>query len=101
MAEITRILAADIRRQFFFVIITATSIRCLVQNCQLICYSQRVKATSQQWEFKMFKMAKRSDVCSGETLLVPCTREKRLQRKLTEDYYWIGLQENIGMFSKS
>ena len=49
----------------------------------------------------MFKMAKRSDGCSGETLLVPCTRKKRLQRKMTEDYYWIGVQENIGMVSKS
>ena len=45
MAEITRILAANIRRQFFFVIATAASTRCLVQNFQLICYSQRVNAT--------------------------------------------------------
>ena len=41
------------------------------------------------------------DRCSGETLLAPCTRKKRLQRKMTKDYYWIGVQENIGMFSKS
>ena len=47
MAEITRILAENIRRQFFFVIATATSTHCLVQNFQLICYSQRVNATSQ------------------------------------------------------
>ena len=47
MAEITRILAANIRRQFFFVIATAASTCCLVQNFQLICYSQRVNATSQ------------------------------------------------------
>ena len=47
MAEITRILAANIPRQFFFVMITAASTRCLVQNFQLICYSQRVNATSQ------------------------------------------------------
>ena len=47
MAEITRILAANIRRQFFFVIPTAASARFLVQNFQLICYSQRVNATSQ------------------------------------------------------
>ena len=46
-------------------------------------------------------MAERSDGCSGETLLSPCTRKKRLQRKMTEDYYWISVQENIGMFSKS
>ena len=47
MAEITRILTANFRRQFFFVITTAASTRCLVQNFQLICYSQRVNATSQ------------------------------------------------------
>ena len=45
----------------------------------------------------MFKMAERSDSCSGETLLAPCTRKKRLQGKMTEDNYWIGVQENIGM----
>ena len=47
MAEITRILAANIRKQFSFVITTTASTRCLVQNFQLICYSQRVYATSQ------------------------------------------------------
>ena len=46
----------------------------------------------------MFKMAERSDGYSGETLLAPCTRKKRLQRKMTKDNYWIGVQENIGMF---
>ena len=44
MAEITRILAANIPRQFFFVMATAASTRCLVQNFQLISYSQRVNA---------------------------------------------------------
>ena len=47
MAEITRILAANIPRQFFFVMATAASTRCLVQIFQLICYSQRVNATLQ------------------------------------------------------
>ena len=47
MAEITRILAANIRRQFFCVITTTASTRCLVQNFQLICYSQLVNATLQ------------------------------------------------------
>ena len=47
MAKITRILAANIRRQFFFVIINVASTRCLVQNFQLICHSQGVNATSQ------------------------------------------------------
>ena len=46
-------------------------------------------------------MAERSDGCSGETFLAPCIRKKRLQRKMTNDYYWIGVQENVGMFSKS
>ena len=50
----------------------------------------------------MIKMAERSDGCSGETLVAACTRRrKRLQRKMTNDYYWIGVQENIGMLSKS
>ena len=44
MAEITLILAANIPRQFFFVMTTAASTRCLVPNFQLICYSQRVNA---------------------------------------------------------
>ena len=103
MAEITRILAANIRRQFFFVITTVASTRCLVQNFQLICYSQRVNATSQyndSGSSTCSKMAERSDGCSGQTLLAPCTRKKRVQRKMTNDYYWIGVQENIGMFSK-
>ena len=47
MAEITGIIAAHIPRQFYFVITTAASTRGLVQNFQLICYSQRVNATSQ------------------------------------------------------
>ena len=46
------------------------------------------------------KMAERSDGCIGETLLASCTKKKRLQRKTTIDYYWIGVQENIAMFSK-
>ena len=47
MAKITRILAANISRQFFFVINTAASTRCLVENFQLICYSQRANVKSQ------------------------------------------------------
>ena len=47
MAKITRILAANICRQFFYVITAAASARYLVENFQLICYSQRVNATSQ------------------------------------------------------
>ena len=47
------------------------------------------------------QITEQSDGCSGETLLAPCTREKRLQRKMTKEYYWIGVQENIDMLSKS
>ena len=47
MTEITRITAANICRQVFFVITTTTSTRCLVQNFEPICYSQLVNATSQ------------------------------------------------------
>ena len=106
MAEITRTLAANIPRQFFFVITTAASTRCLVQNFQLIFYSQRVNAIchvkiQRQWQFMMFKMAEGSDGCSGEILQALCTRKKRLQRKMTKDNYWICVQQNIGMLSKS
>ena len=45
----------------------------------------------------MFKLAERSDGCSGETFLASCVRKKKLQRKMTNDYYWIGVQENVGM----
>ena len=71
MAKITGILAANIGRQFFFVINTATSTHCLVENLQIICYSQRVNATPQYNE-----MAKRLDGCSGEILLAACTRKR-------------------------
>ena len=54
-----------------------------------------------QWYSKMIKTAERSDDCSDETLLAPYTRKKRLKGKMTKDYYWIGVQENISMFSKS
>ena len=43
MAKITRILAANIVRNFSLL----SSTRNLVENFQLICYSQRVNATSQ------------------------------------------------------
>ena len=44
IVEVTRMLAANIRRQIFFVIATTASARCMAQNFQLICYSQRVNA---------------------------------------------------------
>ena len=47
MAEITRKLATNTRRQFLFVVINTASTRCLCENFQLplICYSQQVNAT--------------------------------------------------------
>ena len=44
MAKITRMLAANTRRQFFFV----TFHHCLIDNFQLICYLQRENAT---WQY--------------------------------------------------
>ena len=106
MAKITRILAGNICRQFFFVINTAASTHCLVENFQLICYSQQVNATIQRHNtttvvVQDVQNGRRSDGCSGEALLAPCTRKKRLQRKMTKDYDWTGVQENVGMSSKS
>ena len=92
MAEITGILAANICGQFFFVIITTASTHCLVQNFQLICYSHRVNATSQyndSGSSRRPKWPNGSDGSSGEILLTPCTRKKRLQRKITKDCHWI------------
>ena len=40
-------------------------------------------------------MAERSDGCSGETLLAPCARKKKLQSKMAKDHYWIGAEESI------
>ena len=74
MAEITRILAANIPGHFLLVITTTASTRCLVQ-----------------------KFERSSD----EILLDPCARKKSLQRKMTKDHYWNGVQENIGTFNKS
>ena len=95
MAEITRILPAYICRQFFFFITTTASTRCLDQKFQLICYSLRVNATRHITTTVVVQavqlIAERLDSWSGETLLAPCTRKKRLQRKMTEDYYWTGV----------
>ena len=98
MAKITRILAANIRRQFFFVITNTASTRCLVQNFQLICYSQRVNATSQYNDSGSSRCSKWPNdrmvaVVKHCRLLVQGRRG--WQRKMTDDYYWIGVQENI------
>ena len=71
---------------FSLVVTTTASTSRLVENFQLICCSQRVNATCQydDSDSQVFKMAERSDGCSGETLLAPCARKKGLQRKMTE-----------------
>ena len=46
-------------------------------------------------------MAERLDRCSGETLMAPYARKKRLERKMTKDWYWISADENTGTFSES
>ena len=50
---------------------------------------------------KFSNMAERSDGYSGEKLLALCARKKKLQRKMTENCYWIGAEESIGKISKS
>ena len=83
MAEITRILAAYTRRQFFFVNTTSASTRCarLVQNFQLICYLQVVDATSQYDDSGSSSFSIWQNDQMVETLLAPCERKKRLQKK--------------------
>ena len=104
MAEITRILAANIRRKFSFVITTTASTRCLVENVQLICYSQRVNATSQYNDSGRSRCSKWPNNCMVTVvkhcwLVVQGTRG--CKKKMTKNYYWIGVQENIDMFRKS
>ena len=74
-------LTTNTHRQLFFVITARASTRCLVENFQLIC---------------RFAASK----CSGETVLAHCARKRRLQRKMTKEYHWIGAKDNIDMFSK-
>ena len=96
MAETTRKLAASTRSQFFFVASTTASTRCLVPNFQLICFSQRVNATSQYNNVAVRDVQNERtgwDRCSGEALLDPCTKKEGLQRKITKHYHWIGIQE--------
>ena len=81
VVEITRIPSGNIYRQFFVVVTSTANTRCLVQNFQLICCSQRVNTMSQYTDshtFKLYKVAKPPVGCSGETLLASRTRKKRL-----------------------
>ena len=103
MAKITRILVADICWTIFLCYQHCSEYSLLGSkfSTNLLFAASKCHVTIQrQWEFKMFKMAERSDGCSGETLLAPCTRKKRLHRKMTKDNYWIGAQEHIGTLSK-
>ena len=76
MAEITStILAANIRRQLFFVITTTASTRCLVQNFELICYSQRVNATSQWPNDRMVAVVKHCWLLVQGSLLVAAEKD--------------------------
>ena len=50
---------------------------------------------------QVFQNGRISNGCSDEKLPAPCASRKRLLRKTTTDYYYIGAQENIFMFSKS
>ena len=81
------------------------STRCLFQNVQLIYYSQRINVTSQYNDGGSSRYSKWPNdwmvPLVKQALLSPCTRKKRLQIKMTNDYNWIGVQENIGMFIKS
>ena len=89
MAEITRILAANIHRQFFFVINTTASTHCLVENFQVICRfaaSECHITIQRQCQFKMFKMAERLDDCSGKTLLAPCTNTGNIVLMISNPY---------------
>ena len=40
-------------------------------------------------------MVERLDGCSGEMLLAPCARKKKLPKKMTKDYHWIGAEESM------
>ena len=50
---------------------------------------------------QVIKVTERSNGCSGKTLLAPFARKKRLQENMTKEDYWIGAEENTGMFNKS
>ena len=79
MAEISRILTANTRGQFFFGITTTASTRCSVENFQLICYFQRVNDTSQYNDSVNSSVSKWLNdrmvaVMKAEALLATCAR---------------------------
>ena len=87
MTETTRILAGNTRRQFFFVITTTASTRCLVENFKLICYSQRVNAKSQYDDSGSSGSSKWPNdrmVAAVRTFWILVQEKRRLQTKMTE-----------------
>ena len=105
MAEITRILAANIPRQFFFVVTTTASSHCLVQNFQLICYSLRVNAMSQYNDSGSSRRSKWPNdpmvAIVKHCWFLAQGRGECRERLLKTTTGYIGVQKNIGMFSKS
>ena len=99
MAEITLKLAANNRRQCFFINVIA-AIRLKISTNLLFKASNCHVAIHRQCQFKLFKMAERLGGRSSKALLAPCATKKREQRRMTESYHWIGVQQNTGMFSK-
>ena len=97
-------LNAKTRRQFFFVITTTASTHCLVQNFQLICYLQQTNA---KWQYNNSGSSSFSKWPNDQMVAVVkdcCFHvhgKKRLQRKMTKDYYWIGAEENISVCAVS
>ena len=92
MAEITHIFAANLCRQFFFVITITANTRCLVQNFQLICCWQRVNATSQHNDSGSSRCSKwPSD--QMVTVVEHCWLFVQAKEAAEKDDYWIGVQE--------
>ena len=101
MAEITRILTVTTHRQFFFVI---TTTRCFVKNFQLICYSQRVNASSQYDYGSSSSFSKWPNdwmVAVVKHCWLSVQGRGGCREKMTTEYCWIGAVENIGTFRKS
>ena len=71
MEELTRILTANIRGQFFcYQHYSEYSLLGLKFSTNLLFAASKCHVTIQRQQlFKMFKMAERLDDCSGETLL--------------------------------
>ena len=95
MAELTHILAANTRRQFYL-------LSPLVEDFQLICFSQRVNAT---WQYDYSGSSNLSEWLNDlmNAVLKHCWPlfKEEAAGKMTKGQCWIGAEENIGMFSNS